>query len=125
MFFALIYYLWFFGFLIFCVFMSAYRLDELLTVKAHFFKRIKLNKTISKYFFYQDKRKGIRRIALIFQILGYLLIPISIVLTCIFVLKGYTGNFGFNRSFGKAIFSALPVLGAFMITLMIIDRRSK
>ena len=121
----MVYYLVYFGLLIFWIFALSYRMDELFTAKAHIFKRIKLNKTISKHFFYQDKRKGILRIALIFQILGYLLIPISIVLTCIFVLKGYTGNFGFNRSFGKAIFSALPVLGAVMITLMIIDRRSK
>lgn len=125
MFFALIYYLWFFGFLIFCVFMSAYRLDELLTVKAHFFKRIKLNKTISKFFLYKDKRNGILNIALIFQIIGYMAIPLSIVLTCIFILKGYSSNFEFNRSFGKAIFYILTGMGIVIIMLMIINRRWK
>jgi len=118
----MVYYLFLFAILVFCLFLLGYRIDISIPSDYMILRKIKLNKSTAKFFFYNNRKVGILNAAFFLQCLGYLLIPTAIIVTSVFISKGYNENVEFNRYFGIVIFSTFGVLTLYFIAVLILSK---
>ncbi|KAF0091862.1 MAG: hypothetical protein FD141_46 [Fusobacteria bacterium] len=117
------FYLLFFGLFIYGLFVFSYRLDFDFKSNKKIFSRFRLKKGLRRYFLYDNKKDEILIISYILQILGYILILISIVLSYIFAINDRNEESDFYRFFGISFFAGLGILTIIFLILYIIDKK--
>jgi hypothetical protein len=119
------FYLLFFGLFIFAIFALSYRMDTEFKSNKSIFKRFIINKGLKRFFLNDNNEDGILLISYTFQILGYILIPISIVSSYIFAINDRIEDSDFYRYFGIAYHIGITILAIITIILYIIDRKER
>ena len=121
----MIFYLLFFGLFIIAIFAISYRMDTEFKTNKKIFKRFKLKKSLRRYFLYYNKKEGILLISYLFQIIGYILIPISIILSYIFSINDQIEGSDFYRYFVISYYVGIGLITIISLILYLIDKKEK
>jgi len=117
-----LYYLFFTAFVIFTIFIAAYRIDEDTTCDNFIFKKIKLKKKTMKFFFVKNKVSGILNVSLLMQCFGYLCIPIGVIAMLFIIINNYVYDKVVSMLFGMAAMAIIALAGFYSTTILIISK---
>ncbi len=117
----MLYYIFYYTFLIFTIFIAAYRIDADTPWDDFILKKIKLKKKTMRFFLCKNKSVGILNASLIMQCFGYLCIPIGLIAMLYILINNYEYDKVVSMLFCMAVIAIIALAGFYSTIILIIS----